>query len=151
MLVNWGGGYPPLMNFWASMYECLSVKRPSSLNVETEPRFSVYPTSQLCVVLRFLIFSVITVAESLCFYTCLSVILFTEGVCPVHDGIHSSGQTPRGHTSPGQTTPRSTPPGSPAPLKYPPRLPLQRTVRILLECILVICEMSLRMILIFIR
>ena len=31
-------------------------KRSTCLNVETEPRFSVYPMSNLCIVLHFLIF-----------------------------------------------------------------------------------------------
>ena len=38
------------------MHKCLSAERSSRLIVETEPRFSVYLTSHLCVVLHFLIF-----------------------------------------------------------------------------------------------
>ena len=37
-------------------HEYLSVERSLLLNVETEPFFSVYPTSHLCVILHFLIF-----------------------------------------------------------------------------------------------
>ena len=50
----------------------------------------------------------------------------------VHRGVYTPlGRHPPRQTPPGQITPGRTPPP-------PPRLPLQRTVRILLECIPVI-------------
>ena len=72
-----------------------------------------------------------------------SVILFTEGVCiPACTGAEppSPRQTfpeqtdiPLGRHFPG----RHLPPGRHPPGQTPPRWPLQRTVRILLKCILV--------------
>ena len=44
------------------MHKYLSAERSSPLNVETKPRFSVYPTSHLCVVFHFLIFYYFQVA-----------------------------------------------------------------------------------------
>ena len=41
------------------IHECLSAERSSHLNVENEPRFSVYLTSHLCVVLHSLIFLIV--------------------------------------------------------------------------------------------
>ena len=66
------------------------------------------------------------------------MILFTEGVCiPACTGAEppSPRQTdiPLGRHFPG----RHLPPGRHPPGQTPPRWPLQRTVRILLECILV--------------
>ena len=59
------------------------------------------------------------VAERLCFHKHLSF-------CPRAE-VYTPRQTPPGHTHP------RTPPWT-----HPPRRPLQRTVRILLECILVL-------------
>ena len=36
--------------------QCLNAERLLHLNVETKPRFSVYPTGHLCVIVHFLIF-----------------------------------------------------------------------------------------------
>ena len=65
----------------------------------------------------------------------LSVILFTGGGVHPPLGRHPQAVTP----PPGQTpSPRHTPPWVDTPRQPPPpRRPLQRTVRILLECILV--------------
>ena len=53
--------------------------------------------------------------------------------------ILSTGQTPPGQTPPWADTPGQTPPCLVhAGIHPPPRQPLQRTVRILLECILVL-------------
>ena len=54
-------------------------------------------------------------------------------------GVHPPGQTPLPlwHTPPRQTPPRKTPPLGQTHLSLPGRRLLQRTVRILLECILV--------------
>ena len=98
-----------------------------------------------------------TKLRRLCFYTCLSVILFTGrggGVAPLHAGMHTNTQVrhpqvrhhssqtpPPGQTPPGQTPskvkhPRGPKADTPTPWR---RRPLLRTVRILLECILVCC------------
>ena len=79
------------------------------------------------------------------FFTCLSVILFTEkGVCtPACNGVCSPQSTPYTH-SPGRHTPlgRHTPPRStPHPFlgRHPaPRWQLKWAVHILLECNLVV-------------
>ena len=52
---------------------------------------------------------------------------------PVCDSVHGGGVSGR-HLPSGQTPPRQTPPCA----GTPQRRPLQRTVRILLECILVV-------------
>ena len=73
----------------------------------------------------------------------LSLILFTGGGW---GGVHPPGQTPPRQTHPHPTLgrhPQTNPPNGrhPHPLGRPPpspRRPLQRTVRILLECILVL-------------
>ena len=83
------------------------------------------------------------VAERLCFYTCLSVIRFTGGVCPVHAWIHTRtpGQTsswkhtPRKHTAVEAHSPGSIPPEAHSLEAHPPWKhthptswqPLQRT------------------------
>ena len=57
-----GAERSPLVNVetepgtWTGACSCLSVESSVLLKVETEPIFSVYPTSHLCVVLHFLIF-----------------------------------------------------------------------------------------------
>ena len=72
------------------------------------------------------------------FYTCLSVILFTGVYTPL--GRHPPGRHPSGQTPPPeQTPPEQTPPRQTPPLL---RRPLQRTVRILLKCILVLNTFS---------
>ena len=60
--------------------------------------------------------------------------VFTHVCGSVHGGWRSVWQTPPGQTPPGQTRPGQTPSRQTPP---PPRRPLQRTVRILLDCILV--------------
>ena len=76
----------------------------------------------------------------------VSVILFPGGwlaETPQADTLSPWADTPQAdtlwvdtpwQTPPGQTPPRQTPPGQTPP--HPERRPLQRTVRILLECIL---------------
>ena len=62
--------------------------------------------------------------------------------CPVHAGIQS-GDTPSGRTPTlGKQTPPGQTPTTPLP---PPRRPLQWTVHILLECILVDVKMKMLM------
>ena len=94
------------------------------------------------------------VVERKCFYTCLYAILFTEGGCISQDALGqtppplakhpSPGRHPLGRHRPGRHPPRQTPPGQTPPaqcmLGYTPsprRRPLLRTIRILLECIIV--------------
>ena len=92
--------------------------------------------------------------QRLCFNTCLSVILFTGGVCP-SAYWETPPQTRGRHTSPGPDPPRSRhlqplgadPPSPPLGADPPEQtLPAQcmlgdtgnkRAVRILLECVLV--------------
>ena len=111
------------------------------------PKFKI---DRYVIVVLFLL-SANEVAERQCFYTCLSVILFTGR------GVHPPRQTPHWQTPPGRhplaDTPWQTPPGrhpdtpladrpslADTPWQTPPspRQPLQRTVSILLECILVL-------------
>ena len=85
----------------------------------------------------------------LCFYTCLSVILFTggstwAGTPPPRQAHPLAVHPPMGRYTPlGSYTPReATPPGSYTPRQVPPRsvcwdMVNMRAVRILLECILV--------------
>ena len=52
-----------------------------------------------------------TKLRRLCFYTCLSVILFTGGSTPVHDGIHLPlGRPPSRQIHLRQTLPKTDPP-----------------------------------------
>ena len=82
--------------------------------------------------------------QRLCFYMCLSVILFTGGSASVHAGIpHPPGTRHppwSRHPSPRADTPRDPPPGS----RHPQEQSMlgdtvnERVVRILLECNLVL-------------
>ena len=77
-------------------------------------------------------------------WVCIPACTGQEGICLCSQegwGVsarHTPRQIPLSRT-PRQKPPRQTPPGSHfTPARHPPRQPLQRTVRILLECILVV-------------